>query len=130
MKTCPNCGMNVEAYSQCPICDHDITNEPQSEKDVESYRLNAYFFRYLGKKHKFSLACSLLVLAGLFFSAGRWDYWQIIAVFLTAAMWVQALWKNFVFKMFGSIYSDNYLEATHKIGIYACGIFAVAASVL
>ncbi len=43
-------------------------------------------------------------------------------------MWLEALYNNLIVKIFNNIYSDNYLELTHKITIYMCGILAVVAA--
>lgn len=45
-------------------------------------------------------------------------------------MWAESLYKNLVAKIINNIYSDNYLESTHKIAIYMSGILAVVAAFL
>lgn len=125
MKKCPNCDMTVDAYSECPICGGDLMNTPQSEVEIEKYRLNKWFFMYLIKRHKLSLMCTIVVLFRIFLSITTCGYWQGLSVLLIVIMWIEALYKNFVYKMLNNIYSDTYLETTNKITLYACGIFAI-----
>jgi len=127
MKKCPNCHMTVDAHSECPICYSEITKEPENRAQIEKYRINKYFFIHL-KKHTFSLLCTTTVLIAIFVSIKSFDYWQIVSIFLTVIMWIEALYKNLVFKIFNSIYSYEYLEATHKITIYICGVLAIIAA--
>jgi len=119
--------MTVDAHSECPICYSEITKEPENRAQIEKYRINKYFFIHL-KKHTFSLLCTTTVLIAIFVSIKSFDYWQIVSIFLTVIMWIEALYKNLVFKIFNSIYSYEYLEATHKITIYICGVLAIIAA--
>ena len=130
MKKCPNCHMTVDAYSECPICNSDITNEPENKAQIERYRINKHFFIHLIKKHKFSIVCTILVLIAIFITIKSFGYWQVVSILLSVFMWVEALYKNLVFKIFNSIYSDGYLEATHKITVYMCGVLAIIAAFL
>ena len=130
MKKCPNSHMTVDAYSECPICNCDITNELENKAQIEGYRINKYFFIHLIKKHKFSLFCTTFVLITLLITIKSFSYWQVVSIILTVIMWVEALYKNLVFKMFNSIYSDGYLDTTHKITIYMCGLLAIIVAFL
>lgn len=122
--------MTVDAYRECPICGNDLTHEPHTEAEIERYAINKYFFVYLIKKHLFPVAFTIAVLLKIFLSITSFGYWQILSILLTVMMWVEALFKNLVVKIFNRIYSDDYLEATHKITVYMCGILAVIAAFL
>lgn len=125
MKKCPKCHMTVDAYSECPVCGNELTDELITELKTEKYVINKYFFIYLMKKHLFSVILTIIVLLHIVLSIKSLGYWQLISILLISIMWIGALYKNVINKIFSSIYSDEYLEATHKITIYACGIFAV-----
>lgn len=128
MKKCPKCHMTVDAYSECPICGNNLTNEPTADTDIERYVINKYFFNYLIRKHLFSVIVSIVVLLQIILSIKSFGYWQVISIILSAFMWLEALYNNLIVKIFNNIYSDNYLELTHKITIYMCGILAVVAA--
>ena len=130
MKECRKCHMTVDAHSECPICYNDIANEPESSATTEKYRINKYFFIHLLRNHKFSLVCTILVLIAIFIKIKAFGYWQIISIILDVIMWVEALYKNLVYKIFSGIYSDRYLEATHKITVYMCGALAAISAFL
>lgn len=130
MKKCPKCHMIVDAYSECPVCGNNLTNEPTEDTDIERYVINKYFLTYLVRKHLFSVIVTIVVLLQIILSIKSFGYWQVISIISCAFMWVEALYKNLVFKMFNSFYSDGYLEATHKITVYMCGVLAIIAAFL
>ena len=37
MKKCPKCHMTVDAYSECPVCGNNLTNESTADTDIERY---------------------------------------------------------------------------------------------
>lgn len=125
MKKCPNCHMIVDTHNECPVCEYDLVNEPQSDLQFEKYRLNKYFVTYLLKKHKFALFCTAVVLVSFVTVLKSFSYWQIISIFLILITWYESLYKKRSFQIFSNIYSDAYLELTNKITIYASGILAI-----
>ena len=130
MKKCPNCGMTIDAHSECSVCGNNIVNEPQSNSEIEKYRLNKWFLIYLLKNHKIPLICTLIVLYALLAVIEFWGYWQILSLLLIVIMWLEALYKKFFYKIFNSVYTDLYIELTSKITMYACGIFAIVLAFL
>ena len=130
MKKCPKCHITVDAYSECPICGNNLTNEPTADTDIERYVINKYFLTYLVRKHLFSVIVTIVVLLQIILSIKSFGYWQVISIISGAFMWVEALYKNLVFKIFNSLYNDGYLEATHKITLYMCGVLAIIAAFL
>ncbi len=130
MKKCPKCHMTVDAYSECPVCGNNLTNEPTADTDIERYAINKYFLTYLVRKHLFSVIVTIVVLLQIILSIKSFGYWQVISIISSVFMWVEALYKNLMVKIFNNIYSDNYLERTHKITIYMCGILSVVAAFL
>ena len=125
MKKCPLCEMVVDAYNECPVCGADITGESFAESEIEHYRINRWFFLYLIKRHKFLLICTLFVLLLILTSLTTFDKYSFLSLLLTVCMWVEVLYKNLVFKLFGSIYSEGFLEITHAFSRYAYGIFGI-----
>ena len=130
MKKCPKCHMTVDAYSECPVCGNNLINEPNAGADIERYVINKYFLIYLVRKHLFSVIVTIVVLLQIILSIKSFGYWQVISIISGAFMWVEALYKNLVVKIFNNIYSDNYLELTHKITTYMCGILSAIAAFL
>ena len=72
----------------------------------------------------------MVILIVIILTIKSFGYWQISSILLNVIMWVEALYKNLVVKIFNSIYTNDYLEATHKITIYMCGVLAVIAAFL
>ena len=130
MKKCPNCEAVVDAYSECPVCNHVLTDEPHCGAKIESYKINKWFCTYLIKKHLFSLLCTVFVLVLIFFSLNPLSFYKIISIFLIIFMWVETLFKNLIYRIFTFKYTDDYLESTQKIVIYMCGALAVIAAFL
>ena len=125
MKTCPNCKMTVDAYSECPICNYDITSEPKCDAQFERYHLNKYVFIHLIKKHAFPLLCTIITLT-IIFANGFFHYLEIISLIIIALMWFEALFKNLSFKLSEHIFTDLYLESVNKISVFGGGILAIA----
>ncbi len=125
MKQCPMCHMVVDAYAECPMCGADITNEPQNESEIEGYRINKWFLMHLIRHHKFPLICTLLVLMLVLTAITAFDKWSVLSLVFLILMWVEALYKNLVFKLFGGIYSEGFLEVTHTYSKYAAGVFGI-----
>ncbi|MBQ7936354.1 MAG: hypothetical protein IJ333_08460 [Clostridia bacterium] len=122
--------MTVDAYSECPVCGNNLTNESTADTDIERYAINKYFLTYLVRKHLFSVIVTIVVLLRIVLSAKSFGLWQVISIISSVFMWVEALYKNLIVKIFNNIYSDKYLESTHKITIYMCGILSVVAAFL
>lgn len=130
MKKCPKCHMTVDAYNNCPICGNNLTNEPNAETDIESYIINKFFFLYLIKRHFFFVTFTIIALLQIVLTIKSFGFWQIISIFLNVVMWFEVLYKNLVIKIFDNIYSSSYLESTHKITIYMCGILSIVTAFL
>lgn len=129
MKKCSNCKMTVDTYCACPVCNYDLKDTPEDTAEFEKYRFNKYFLIYLLKSHKFSLFCTIATVVTIF-ATKAFHYFELISLGLIVYMWFEALYKNRVFKLFGSKYTDDFLESTHRFSVYSTGILAVAAAVI
>ncbi|MBQ6706399.1 MAG: hypothetical protein IJN07_02675 [Clostridia bacterium] len=130
MKQCPRCHMVVDAYNECPICGAEITGEPICEADTEHYCINRWLFPYLIKRHLFPLICTLSVLIIILTGIPALGKWSVLSLFVLVCMWVEALYKNLVFKLFSGIYSEGFLEFTQAYSKYVYGVLGVLLALL
>ena len=130
MKLCPKCNMNVDAISECPICGECLVDIQQSDCRYEKYKINILFLRYILKNKAFSVVCTVVSVVGLIVATHHYWYFTVAVCLLIAFMWIEALFKNLIFTIFKNIFTEEYLNATNRLNMYICGIFASILSFL
>lgn len=126
MKQCPKCKMTVDAHSDCPVCNSDLSQVPYAETNSEKYVLNKYFLPYLFKKHKIPAVSALLVTVLFLLCVTKLNFLWIIPFVLVGYSVFSALFFNRITDFFeyllSDVYTDDYIERTERVTKY---LFAI-----
>ncbi len=125
MKTCPKCKMTFDACCECPACNNDITQQPYSDREVEKYVFNRYFFIWAFRNAKTFLLCLISLLMIFIINWNGIEFSHLLSLICLIFCFGETFYPSFMYKIWSSFYSDNYLEATTKITKYASAFLAV-----
>ena len=129
MKRCPQCGMNVDACSVCPMCGGDLAGAPENGSWFETYRFNRWFWRFLFQKRWYLLLFTALSLTGVILALvnGRFSYPQVMALMCLSIAWFHGLYRySFERRMrfWRSLLGENYITLLYYFSLFLSGIGA------
>ena len=131
MKTCPKCGMTVNAHCECPVCKTDLTNIPYSNSKGEIYKLNKFFIPYFMRKCKFFISCCVIILLKIAFFDIKLNLYILLTILLLLTTLAESLFPERIKGAVEWKYSDNYIDfVSGSFSKYFSGILALASAFL
>lgn len=125
MKTCPNCKMITDSYSECIVCGHNVIDEPHMKKKCEKYVLNKYFLPYLFKKHRFALICLLLSFVAVAVSIKNINTLVILSISASGITLVLFLFKNDTLFILENAFRKKVAAFVYRLALYGFGAYSI-----